>query len=145
MTFTLTRKQEEAQDTIAGNATHILLAGGSRSGKTALLVRNVIYRALKSDNSRHAIFRFRFNAIKASIVLDTFPKIMKLAFSQVPYDLNKTDNYVTFENGSQIWFGGLDDKERTEKVLGQEFATIYFNEASQIPLSSVDMAITRLA
>jgi hypothetical protein len=27
-------------------------------------------------------------------------------------------------NGSEIWFSGLDDKERTEKILGQEYVTI---------------------
>jgi len=145
MTFQLTEKQEEAQAILASDATHICLVGGSRSGKTFLLVRNVVFRALKAANSRHAIFRYRFNAIKASIVLDTFPKAMKLAFAGVQYNINKTDFFVEFTNGSQIWFGGLDDKERTEKILGMEFATIYFNEASQIPRSSVDTAITRLA
>ena len=39
-----------------------------------LLTRNVVMRALKAPQSRHAILRFRFNAIKASIVMDTFPK-----------------------------------------------------------------------
>jgi phage terminase large subunit-like protein len=50
-----------------------------------------------------------------------------------------------FPNGSEIWFGGLDDKERVEKILGQEFATLYLNEASQIPWSSALVARTRLA
>jgi phage terminase large subunit len=67
------------------------------------------------------------------VVLDTFPKVMQLAFPGVKYTLSKTDWYAEFENGSQIWFGGLDDKERTEKILGQEYATIYLNECSQIP------------
>ena len=145
MTFLLTKKQLEAQKCLSGIPTHILLAGGSRSGKTFLLVRNVVLRALKAKNSRHAIFRFRFNAIKASIVLDTFPKVMEKAFPGVGYSMNKTDFYATFDNGSEVWFAGLDDKERTERILGQEFITIYFNEASQIPLSSIDMAVTRLA
>lgn len=70
---------------------------------------------------------------------------MDLAFPGVKYTLNKTDWYVEFPNGSQIWFAGLDDKERTEKILGQEYATIYLNEASQIPYGSVGIAITRLA
>jgi phage terminase large subunit-like protein len=145
VTFKLTEKQEEAQSVLASDATHICLFGGSRSGKTFLLVRNVIFRALKSPGSRHSIFRFRFNAIKASIVQDTFPKVMRLAFPGVPFNLNKTDNYVTFDNGSELWFGGLDDKERAEKILGMEFATIYLNECSQIPQGSRDMVVTRLA
>jgi predicted phage terminase large subunit-like protein len=144
-TFELTPKQLEAQRVLAGNATHNMLFGGSRSGKTFLLVRNVVMRALKAPESRHLIARFRFNHIKAAIIQDTFPKVMKLAFPGVSYNLNKTDWYVTFDNGSEIWFGGLDDKERTEKILGQEYATIYLNECSQIPQGSRDTAVTRLA
>jgi phage terminase large subunit-like protein len=122
-----------------------MLFGGSRSGKTFLLVRNVVMRALKAPKSRHAILRFRFNAIKASVVMDTFPKVMDLAFPGVTYTLSKTDWFAEFPNGAQIWFAGLDDKERTEKILGMEFVTIYLNEASQIPQGSRDIAITRLA
>ena len=144
-TFKLTPKQEQAQDIFAGLATHILLVGGSRSGKTFLIVRNLITRALKAKNSRHAMFRYRFNSIKSSVVLDTFPKVMAIAFPGIEYRLDKTDWYATFPNGSQLWFGGLDDKDRTEKILGMEFATIALNETSQIPYSSRNMALTRLA
>jgi len=141
----LTPRQTEAQAVLAGPATHIMLFGGSRSGKTFLLVRNVVMRALKAPMSRHAILRFRFNAVKASVVLDTFPKVMKLAFPGVTFRMDKSDWFAEFDNGSQIWFGGLDDKERTEKILGMEFCTIYLNEASQIPRGSRDLAVTRLA
>lgn len=122
-----------------------MLFGGSRSGKTFLHMRNVIFRALKAPKSRHAVLRFRFNHVKASIVLDTFPKVMQLAFPGVNYALDKSDWYATLPGESQIWFGGLDDKERTEKILGQEHATLYLNECSQIPFNSRDMALTRLA
>lgn len=146
MAFTLTDKQIEATDKVLRSpAMHKCLFGGSRSGKTFLLVRTLIARALKAPGSRHAMFRFRFNAIKNSIVLDTFPKVMRLAFPGLQYSLNKTDWFVTLPNGSEIWFGGLDDKERTEKILGMEFATLYFNEASQIPYRAIQTAMTRLA
>jgi phage terminase large subunit-like protein len=141
----LTERQQQAQVVLTSEATHIMLFGGSRSGKTFLLVRNVCIRALKAPKSRHAILRFRFNAIKASVVMDTFPKVMQLAFPGVEYTLSKTDWFAEFENGSQIWFAGLDDKERTEKILGMEFVTIYLNESSQIPQGSRDIAVTRLA
>lgn len=141
----LTERQGQAQEVLAGPATHLLLEGGSRSGKTFLLTRNVCMRALKAPNSRHAALRFRFNAIKSSIVLDTFPRVMKVAFPGVEYDLSKTDWFAKFENGSEFWFGGLDDAERTEKILGMEFVTIYLNECSQIPWGSRGIAVTRLA
>lgn len=143
--FKLTAKQEEAQEVFASGAKHILLVGGSRSGKTFLIVRNLVMRALKAPDSRHAMFRYRFNSIKSSVVLDTFPKVMRSAFPGVAYKLDKTDWFATFENGAQLWFGGLDDKERTEKILGMEFATIALNECSQIPYASRNMALTRLA
>lgn len=141
----LTARQLAAQEVLAGDATHCMLFGGSRSGKTFLLVRNVVMRAMKAPKSRHAILRFRFNAIKASVIFDTFPKVMELAFLGVEYTISKTDWFAELPNGSQIWFGGLDDKERTEKILGMEFVTIYLNEASQIPQGSRDIAVTRLA
>lgn len=151
----LTPRQEQAQAVLSGPATHVMLFGGSRSGKTFLHVRNIVFRALKAPGSRHGIFRFRALHVHESIVLDTFPKVMKLAFPGVRYTMHKGDGYATIHTGqkdesgheldSEIWFSGLDDKERVEKVLGKEFVTVYFNECSQIPMGSVDIALTRLA
>lgn len=153
----LTAKQLEAQILLAGIAVYCMLFGGSRSGKTFLHVRNIVMRALKAPGSRHCILRFRFNHIKSSIIFDTFPKVMKVAFPDVEWKLNKSDWFVSIpiktidKDGnetivcSEIWFGGLDDKERTEKILGNEYATIYLNECSQISWQAVGMVITRLA
>lgn len=143
--FALTPKQREAMSVLASGAQHIMLFGGSRSGKTFLLCRSVAIRALKAPESRHAILRFRFNHVKQSVVLDTWPKMMRLCFPSVKYTISKTDWYCEFENGSQVWFGGLDDKERSERILGMEFVTIYLNECSQISQSSRDIVVTRLA
>jgi phage terminase large subunit-like protein len=145
VSFSLTAKQTEALEVIGSQARHILLEGGSRSGKTFITLRAIVLRALAAKGSRHAVLRFRFNHVKASVVHDTFPKMMALCFPQVPYKLDKTDWFAEFPNKSQIWFGGLDDKERTEKILGQEYATIFLNEISQIPLNSRNLALTRLA
>lgn len=143
--FSLTLKQEDAMSLLRSDAEHILLEGGARSGKTLLLCRAVAIRAMKAPDSRHAILRFRFNHVKNSVVLDTWPKMMRLCFPGIKFRINKTDWYAEFENGSQVWFGGLDDKERSEKILGMEFVTIYLNECSQIPQASRDIVITRLA
>jgi predicted phage terminase large subunit-like protein len=145
MAFSLTPKQQEANRLLASIAQHIMLFGGSRSGKTFLIVRAIVTRALKAPLSRHVSLRFRLGHIKSSIVMDTFPKVMKLCFPQIAYELNKSDLYAKFPNGSEYWFGGLDDKERTEKILGNEYVTIHLNECSQIPWNSRNIAITRLA
>ena len=99
MSMILTPKQDEAQRILAGSATHVLLEGGSRSGKTSLLTRNVSTRAIKAPGSSHAILRYRFNHCKASIVLDTFPKIMDLAYPEVPYRMDKQDWFAELQLG----------------------------------------------
>ena len=142
--FRLTPRQQEATRLLAGPQRHTLLVGGSRSGKTFALVRALVIRALKQP-SRHAIFRLRYNALKASVVMDTLPKVLQLCFPGLIIKINKNDGYGVLPNGSEIWFAGLDEKERVEKILGMEFATLYFNECSQIPYDSVLTALSRLA
>jgi hypothetical protein len=145
VTFSFTAKQLEAQDMLAGDAPHLMLEGGGRSGKTLLHVRNTCMRAYMAPGSRHLISRFRFNHVSASIINDTFPAVMRLCFPGADYHLDKKDWFADLKNGSQIWFTGLDDRERTEKVLGLEFATIFLNECSQISWHSREMLMTRLA
>mgnify|MGYP001593081695 FL=1 len=77
--------------------------------------------------------------------MDTLPKVMRTCFPQVPCNINKSDWFLPLPNGSEIWLGGIDDKERTEKILGKEFATILLNECSQIPYNSRNLIVTRLA
>lgn len=100
---------------------HNLLAGGARSGKTFIYVKHVVRRALIAERSRHAILRYRGNAAKASIRLDTLPKVCRLCFPRLRYETHEQDGYVEMPNGSEIWIGGLDEKERVEKILGNEY------------------------
>lgn len=73
------------------------------------------------------------------------PKVLKLCFPSLRHRFDKTDFYLELPNGSQIWIAGLDDKDRVEKILGAEYSTLYFNESSQIPWGSVEVAMSRLA
>jgi phage terminase large subunit-like protein len=134
----------EAVDLLTGDSTNVLLYGGSRSGKTFILLFLIVIRALKKK-SRHLILRLHFNHAKTSIWLDTLPKVLAMACPGLGVVWNHSDYYVEFPNGSQVWIGGLDDKDRTEKVLGTEYATILFNECSQLQYDSVQTALTRLA
>lgn len=146
MGFQLTRAQLRAMDVQGSASTHVMLYGGSRSGKTFINVRTILVRAL-AHKSRHAILRFRFNHVKQSVAYDTLPKVIELCFPEIRdmCKLDKSDWFFLLPNGSEIWLGGLDDKERTEKILGQEYATIFLNECSQISWASRNMAMTRLA
>lgn len=147
MSFSLTPKQQEAHLLLGGPQRHTLLVGGARSGKTFLICRTIAMRSLKAAGARALIARHRFNHVKASVWADTWPKMMKLCFpeaaARTKYD--KTDFRAILPNGSEVWFAGLDDKDRTEKILGQEYSTIFLNECSQIGWGTVETVRTRLA
>lgn len=143
MAFVLNEKQIEARD-LMGNYPHVLLYGGGRSGKSAIILRMIGIRAMRAK-SKHLIARLRFNHCKNSIFYDNWPKVKALAFPDIPVKENKSDWFLEFPNGSQIWMAGTDDKDRVEKILGTEYSTIYLNEVSQIDYSTVGMLRTRLS
>ena len=123
---------------------HFMTYGGSRSGKTFDHVRRIYIRASRVK-SRHLIIREKFNAVKTSVWHETMKDVENICFPDLVIMENKTDWYKTLPNGSEIWIGGLDSGERTEKILGKEYSTIFFNECSQLTYPSVLMARTRLA
>lgn len=129
---------------MGGDQRYSLLYGGARSQKTFSIVRQILVRAMKKQ-SRHAILRFRNNSVWPSIGMDTLPKVRKLCFPDLQLKEHKQLGYFTTPQGSEIWLGGLDDGDRVEKILGNEYSSMYFNETSQIPYSSVTTALTRLA
>lgn len=144
--FEKTERQRAALD-LLNHHRHTLLYGGSRSGKTAIIVRNIFLRALKRS-SRHLMCRLRFNHAKTSLWYDTVPKVLRIAFPGVEIRSNKSDWFweIDAPNGpSTIWLAGLDDKDRTEKILGNEYSTVYVNEASQIGYDAITTLWTRLA
>jgi len=140
-----TQKQIQALKLLSSDAKYTLLYGGSRSGKSFIIILTLITRALKEAGSRHLIVRFAFNHAKQSLWHDTIPKVLDLCFPGLKPKWNKSDWFIEFHNGSQIWLGGLDDKERTEKVLGNEYASIFINECSQVSYLSYATVLTRLA
>jgi phage terminase large subunit len=143
--FVRTPKQREAVNLLAGPAKHVLLYGGARSGKTFDICYALLYRAMCAPGSTHAVLRHHFNDLRRSIIDDTMPKVASICFPKLYLDLNRTDWAHKLNNGSRIYYGGLSDKERTEKILGQEHSTIYLNECSQIVYSARNKAVTRLA
>ena len=82
--YILTSDQMMAMQNLSADATHCALGGGSRSGKTFLIIRAIFMRACKVPNSRHLIARYRFNVCKTAIGLDTVPKVIRLCFPELP-------------------------------------------------------------
>lgn len=147
--FKFTPLQREALRLMNGTSENVMLFGGSRSGKTFVLCANIALAAFRCNGLRAVILRRYQKDVRESILLDTFPRVLRLRYgmSQTQFEriLCKSDLCIRPQNGSEIWFGGLDDKDRADKILGREFGLIYFNEVSQIPWNSVEIAKTRLA
>jgi hypothetical protein len=148
VSFELTPKQQEVADNLlAGPALHDLIYGGSRSTKTFLFCWALASRALAAPDSRHLITRLHRVDCKQKVMLDTWPRMLRLAYPELragrDYTLNKSDQYVVFHKPeSEVWFGGLDE---SDKILGAEYATIFANECSQNSYSSIQDMRSRLA
>jgi hypothetical protein len=141
----LTPKQIEAC-ILMSHFQNVLLEGGSRSGKTVIVIRNQIIRAMHYPETWHLSVRLRNNHIRQSVWKQTLPFVAKMMGLQEGkhFELNNSDLTVTFPNKSVMMITGLDDKVRVEKILGNEFATIFVNEASQIAYDSIETLTTRL-
>jgi len=109
-----------------------LVYGGSRSGKTFELVGTVIERALLAPNSRHLIVRQEGTSAKRAIVKGTWQEVCDIRFNGLKAEWKELYGYFQLPNGSEVWVGGLNDDKALEKILGNEYATIYINEASEV-------------
>lgn len=118
--FLKTEKQKQQMELISGAASQTLAYGGGRSGKTAGFCYATGVRACRIP-SRHLILRAHLNHARTSLFMDTLPKVFGLAFPGLKIIPSKSDSIFTFPNKSELWVGGLDDKERTDKILGTEY------------------------
>ena len=143
--FRLTTIQRKALALMRSGAKHILLFGGSRSGKTTVLVIAIIYRAWHFAGSRHLICRYRAKDARSSVLRETLLPWLDNTVGRNGYRYLAHESMVTLYNGSEIWIGGLGDREQADKILGHEYNTIYFNEISQLSYAAVTTAYSRLA
>jgi phage terminase large subunit-like protein len=141
--FNKTAKQSKVIG-LAKQFIELLLEGGSRSGKTFIGIYIIFARAIQYPATKHLIVRKHFNHIKTSVWFQTIPDVIKKALPGLNYKENKSDWYIQLFNGSQIWIAGTDDKERIEKILGTEWATLYLNEISEQSYDTYELLKTRL-
>jgi hypothetical protein len=88
-----------------------LLYGGSRSGKTTVLVMAIIYRALMYAGSRHLICRYRAKDARSSVLRETLMPWLDNTVGKNGYIYLLHESMITIFNGLEIWIGGLGDRE----------------------------------
>lgn len=142
----LTAKQRHALLALSSpDFTRYLFDGGSRSGKTVSTVAFLVDRAIQYPGSRQLIVRKCLAHARTSIWHGTLRDYLRDFMPPGCFEFHEQEMFVRFSNGSEIWLGGLDDKERTEKILGNEYLTAFVNEATQVSYEAVQMVMTRLA
>lgn len=146
MGIIFTEKQVRGWDLLTdAGKTRILFDGGSRSGKTILAMEYLVMRALRFPGSRQLIARKHRTHAKQSIWNNSLKKYLSDFIPSEFYALSESELSVKFRNSSSIVIGGLDEAERVEKILGNEYLTVFLNEATQLSWNTVLMIITRLS
>lgn len=124
----------------------LMAAGGIRSGKSITLATIVFLRALDAAGSQHAIFHAQANVCYRNMFQLTFPETLEILLpgwyaslknereNGVPKHIRVSDREIILPNESKIMFLGLDDPD---KIRGQQFSTIWVNEANQVDYSAI--------
>lgn len=145
--FIETPKQKQAVKLMAANQT-VLLEGGGRSGKTVRILRSQCIRRLRYPGTDGLVARLRLSHVRSSLWSQTLPFVLKGLGIQDRVELRTApDMCVVFPHPggeSRLFFDGLDDKERVDKILGREYADIFLNEISQIGYDGYETVTTRL-
>lgn len=146
MTYVRNPGQERARrELFTAGFRFSLIYGGSRSGKTFETVGTIIERALFAPGSRHLMVRQEGTSAKRALVKGTVPEVVAMRWPGLAIKWNEQYGYFSLPNGSEIWIGGLNDDKALEKILGNEYATIYINEASEVRYSAFTLLRSRLA
>lgn len=147
MRFTKLNPKQKIAIKLLFNSHYIeyLFDGGSRAGKTFVILLYCIMICGMYPGIRCLLARFVFAHAKSSIWLQTLLPLLLDNKLGISYKINHSDHIIRFDNGSEIWLGGLDTKERADKILGQEFAFIFLNEAVSFPEYVRNLVKTRLA
>lgn len=119
-----------------------LFDGGGRCGKTWLICSWMIKEANKHPGSRQLIVRKVRAAAGKTIFDNTLSALLRNALG---WQKRREALTWSHENGSIIRVDGLDDEERMQNVLGDDFLHIFMNEATQMNYKAMQMAMTRLA
>jgi phage terminase large subunit-like protein len=141
----LTPKQKEGFKLLCEPTQVTGLYGGSRSGKTVDIAAWLFGLCLLRK-SRHLILRKHLSSLRSAMWHGTLPKVLNMM--KIPpqaYRFAGDCSFIKFANGSDIWMGGLDNLKRGDKILGNEYSTIWINEASEFDNDAIPNLQSRLA
>ena len=115
--------------------------GGSGSGKSHFVISKIVYKCLKFPNRKVLVIRKVGNTLRDSV----FALFRSLIADWHLYDkveIRETLLTISFPNGSQILFKGLDDSEKIKSIANID--DIFVEEATEISKDEFDQLDLRL-
>lgn len=108
---------------------YIVLRGGGGSGKSIFAGRLVLERVTGEPGHRWLVVRKVAKTLRQSCFAQLVSQANKFYALAEP-KVNKTDMTITFKNGSQILFAGIDDPEKLKSIF--DITGIWIEEASEL-------------
>lgn len=108
---------------------YLVLKGGGGSGKSIFAGRKILERATTEPGHRFLVCRKVARTLRESC----FRQLIMQAYDYYPYSgikVNKSDMTISFANGSEILFAGLDDPEKLKSIYN--ITGIWIEEASEV-------------
>lgn len=126
---------------IKSKKTYNLLYGGSGSGKSYFIARYLIYHALINTDTQILVVRDVATTLNDTIVQEFLNALEEYDNLKRYYKYLKIDKKIIFENGSVIYFKGLDN---VDKLKGINASIVFLEEADQIASSDFEELERRL-
>ena len=120
---------------------YLVLMGGGGSGKSIFAGRKVLERVTSEPGHRWLVVRKVAKTLRESC----FKQLVSQAWEFYPNSgikVNKSDMVISFANGSEIIFAGLDDVEKLKSIFN--ITGIWIEEASELLESDFNQLDIRL-
>ena len=120
---------------------YLVLKGGGGSGKSIFAGRKVLERVTTEPGHRWLVCRKVARTLRESCFAQLAGQCAK-HYPESGYHLNRTEMRISFKNGSEILFAGLDDVEKLKSIY--DITGIWIEEASELAQSDFNQLDIRL-
>lgn len=120
---------------------YLVLKGGGGSGKSVFAARKVVERAVSEPGHRFLVVRKVGNTLRNSCFEGICSTISQF-YPDSGAKINLSDMRITFPNGSDIIFKGLDNSEKLKSIY--EVTDIWIEEATELTESDFNQLDIRM-
>ena len=124
---------KQFRDSWLHNHNEVMVSGPRNCGKTLTVLRHILTLHQLFPNLKSAVVRYEHKSIASTVLRTMRDRILRYPFSDernpfVLYGGENRPEHLTFANGGQMDFRGLDGKG---KSLGAEYDVVFVNQAEQ--------------